>query len=504
MTVELNQDLADSLPFEQKQQDAILGYCLIDKNFFVLVKDRLKSTWFLDPWTAKAFDAYVKFYAKYGHEPKSDDEFFLFDDLYVLPPLERTKTKAAIIRARQETSNYSLDVLRTGLTGWMQSRVYHHYVNHSATLFNSRKFTEAKSVLATAVKELQEISFEGKAPADFSNPRELIQSVVALSKNALTLGHPLLDRLLNPDCVSGSLLPGDSTVFLSPTNIGKTTTKITIAVANLMLGKKVIFITHEGRKADIMEKIWCSMLRCTKAQFRTLALSDEPAVVQQISAIAKLIAQNLVYIDYQKPGSTVEEVVSMVRQHQQRLVAKEGKGYDLFVNDYPALLGAEGLSNLRMERRHKDAYVYRYLVDYAGEQEMHGLYSIQTNREGSKKNRRVGQFENKNSLVTLEDVQEAYEVTNSATNLITINRSPEDQRDDRTVFLICKSRSSQTNIAVACRSDFRRARSHDAQLAATWWSGTESLDQLDSLLLEYGNREVPHNYKDLLNATTKT
>lgn len=833
MTVELDQNISDNLPFEPKQQDAIFGYCLIDKNFFVQVKDRLKASWFLDPWTAKAYEGYVKFWGKYGHEPKSDDELFLFDEFYALPPLERAKTKAAIVRGRQETTNYSLDVLRTGLTGWMQSRVFHQYVNQSATLFNSRKFSEAKSVLATAVKELQEISFEGKAPADFSNPRELIQSILALADNALTLGHPLLDRMLNPDCKTGSLLPGDSTVFLSPTNIGKclgrgtpvmksdgtivpvegvrlgdslmgpdgtprkvlsltrgtgplfriepksggdswvcndvhvltlrgpdglvdipldqylaksndwkkkhplvrtsidfletgtepsvdpyvlglwlgdgteahahlttadpenenswiswveaqgdswyrtddkitiracrnddkdklgsnsfnalkaigviddkhiphsyktgsrttrfkvlaglvdsdgylgpngcleivqkrknladdtafvarslgfkvsvnetqktaqtgvsgqywnvsirgplstiptklkrkqgldgvknplttgfrvvplglgdyfgftldkdhrfllgdftithnTTTKITVAVANLMAGKKVIFITHEGRKADIMEKIWCSMLRCTKGEFRQLGLSDNPQIVAQISSIAKLIAENLVYIDYQKPGSTVEEVVSMVRQHQQRLVARTGKGYDLFLNDYPAILGAEGLSNLRMERRHKDAYVYRYLVDYAGEQEMHGIYSIQTNRDGSRKNKRSGEYHNKQHLVVLEDVQEAYEVTNSATNLITINRSPEDQARDRTVFLICKSRSSATNVAVACRSDFRRSRSHDAQLPATWWQGTESLDHLDSLLVEYANQEVPYNYKDLLNATTKS
>ena len=504
MAVDLKSELADSLPFEPKQQDALFGYILVDKNFFAQVKDRIKANWFVDAWTGKAYDAYLKFHETYGHEPKSDDELFLSEALFVLSPLEKNKVKAAILRGRQETTNYSLDVLSGGLTGWLQSRVYHQYVSQSATLFNSRKFTEAKNVLATAVKELQEISFEGKPPADFSNPRALVQTILAQSENALTFGHPVFDRVLAPDCKKGSMLPGDSTVFLAPTNIGKTTTKITVAVSNLLAGKSVIFMSHEGRKSDIMEKIWQCVLRATKSQFRALSLSDDPAVVAQLTAIAKLINDNLVYIDYQKPGSTVEEVVSVVRQHQHRRKAMTGKGFDLMMNDYPAILGADSLKNLRTERRHKDAYVYRYMVDYAGEQEMHGLFSIQTNRDGSKKNKRTGDYHAKKALIRLEDVQEAYEVTNSATNLITLNRSPEDQSDNLITFLIDKSRSSETDIAVTCKSNFACARSHDPELPAIWYRGSASVDQIPTLLLQYNGGEVPWNYKEMLNATTKS
>lgn len=504
MTVELDQKLVDGLPFEPKQQDALLGFALTDRNFLLQIKDRIKANWFVDGWTGKAFDIYVKFYDKFGHEPKSDDELFLFEEVFILPPIEKNKLKAAILRARNETTNYSLDVLVAGLTGWLQSRIYHQHVSHSATLFNNRKFTEAKGVLGEAVRQLQDLTFEGKPPADFSNPRGLVSRITDTASNALTFGHPLFDKLLGPDCKKGSLLPGDTTILLSPTNIGKTTTKITTAVANIMQGKSVIMVFHEGRKDDIMEKVWCSLLKCTKADFRLLALSDNPAIVAQLTAFAKIIEQNLVLIDHQKPGSTVEEVISMARMHQHRRKARLGKGFDMFVDDYPAILGAEGLANIRTERRHKDAYVYRYFVDFCGEQDMHGLFSIQTNREGSKKNKRSGEFHNKSFLVSLEDVQEAYEVTNSATNLITVNRSPQDQAREIITFLICKSRSSETNIAVTCRSNFKCARSHDPELPATWFRGTEALDQLDSLISTYANQEVPYNYKDQLNETSRS
>jgi hypothetical protein len=233
-------------------------------------------------------------------------------------------------------------------------------------------------------------------------------------------------------------------------------------------------------------------------------MSDDPAHLALLSQVAAIINNNLLYIDYQKPGSTVEEVVSMIRQHQQRRKAKFGSGFDMFANDYPAILGTETSKGVRMERRAKDAYVYRYLVDYAGDQFMHGLYSIQTNREGSKKNKRTGEYANKAQLVQLEDVQEAYEVTNSATNLITINRTPNDQGRNIITFLFAKSRSSETNIAVTCRSDFRRSRTHWATLPATWYRGTEQLEQLDSLLNEYNNREIPPDYRELRNGIIKS
>lgn len=843
MSVEIDSKLSETLPFEQKQQDAILGYALNDRNFLLQIKDRIKAGWFVDGWTGKAFEFYVKFFENFGHEPKSDDELFLFEPVFVMSGMEKQKLKATFIRARNETNNYSLDVLRGSLTGWLKSRIYHQHVSHSATLFNNRKFTQANTVLEQAVKELQEVAFEGTAPVDWSNPQSLVAEMDLAFGDALTLGHPVLDRILNPDNSGrGSLLPGDATVFLAPTNVGKclhpdtevilhngtvrtakeivvgdllmgpdglprtvlstttgngpmfkvtpkvggraficndvhvlslkklwkenstdvvgdivnlpldqflkksdnakrqlglwrpeaisfqekellvpayilglwlgdghsanarlttidkecveawghwvgsngdavaqyqeitygasicdgrpdcfgtnsfnklkalgvienkhipqqyltssesqrlellaglidsdghfsgdhspnfeitqknaalakniaflarslgfkvtesqvekadqngtsgkytklcvlgtlskipvrlsrkkavdgtknplttgftvesvgigdyagftldgdhlfllgdftvthnTTAAITVLCNNLMAGKSGIFVAHEGRRLDLQLKIWQSLLNVSKSQYRQIAMSNDPKVIQMMTNFAQILAKQLVFIHNQKPGNTVEEVVSMVRQHQQRRKGIDGKGFDLFVDDYPALLGTEERNVVR-ERRQKDAFVYRYLTDYVGEQGMHGLFSIQTNRDGSKKNRQVGEYANKKILTSLEDVQEAYEVTNSATTLITLNASPEDQVRNLFTFLLCKSRSSITNVAVACRSNMSHARTHDPNQPATWWTGTNSLDQLDSLLVQYSNQEVPYNYKDLRNDTSKS
>jgi hypothetical protein len=258
-----------------------------------------------------------------------------------------------------------------------------------------------------------------------------------------------------------------------------------------MANEPVLFIHHEGRGLDIQEKLWQSMLDMNKAQFRQLAMSSDPADIGTMQMIAKLITKNLVQIDMQRPGMTVEEVISTARTHNERLKNERGHGFRLFVDDYPAILNTDSTNNVRMERRQKDAYVYRYFVDYAGAEKMHALLAIQTNREGSKVNKRMGEHKNKRQLLTLEYVQEAYEVTNSATNIITLNRSPQDIVQDLVTFLICKSRSSETNVAITCRSNYRHARTHHASWPAMSFRGTDGLDHLDTLLLEYAGREVP-------------
>jgi hypothetical protein len=487
---ELDAKLATELPFEAKQQDALLGYVLREKTFFIQVKDRLKGNWFLDGWSGKLYDSYVKFYNRYNRTPLSDAEFLVWEDITCLPPLEREKVRAAAIRCRNESQNFGMDLLQDGLTGWLQSRVYHQYVEESARLFNTRQFDKAKAVLGVAVRELQDIHFDGQPAADFGNPMQLVANLTQECNNALTLGHPLLDKKMNPDATNGSLLRGDSTVLLSSTNTGKSTCMITIAVHNILAGHRVLFMVHEGREADLMEKIWCCLLNCTKAKFRQVALNTDEKAMQMIAAIAKMLKERLTFIHFQRPGVTVEEVVGSVRIHQQRSKAQTGKGYDLFINDYPAILTTDQAKNVRMERRTKDAIVYRYIVDLAGEEGFHAIMAAQTNREGSKMNSRSGEYRRKNSLLTLDYIQESYEITNSATNLITLNRSPEDQARNLMTLLFCKSRSSETNWAVTCQTLFAHARTHGPTMKATAFRGTEGLEQIESAIQDFNGVDV--------------
>lgn len=480
----LDQEMVGHLPFESDRQKAFMGHVMRNHKFFQQVRGRIHSDWFQDGYVGQLYKAYDNFWKKYLRGPQSPEELLSFEDIRLLDFAKRQKVVNTEMECRIKATLYGEDILAQELTDWMRCRVYHNSVSESAKLFNQKKINHAVAILEHAVKEFQTTRFDGTPPADFSCAKDLVKLQALDTANALTTGVPLLDRKILPDGGAGSLLPGDTTVLIAPVNIGKTTTMITIARHNAMAGKAVLFITLEGRQLDIMEKLYCSFLKIAKADFRRKALEDAP----EITLIQDIMTKNLTYISMNKSLLTVEEVVGVIRTHQNRRIALTGKGYDLLVVDYPQILTTDMARAGKLEVRQIQDYVYRQFVQLALEENFHALLAAQTNREGSKVNRSIDE----GRLLTFEDVSEAFAIAMSATNIITVNRSPRDMAANRITFYVCKSRSSDVGWAVVCRSDFGHALTHSVELGATAYRGSDTMpDKIESLLSTHQNKDIP-------------
>jgi hypothetical protein len=138
------------------------------------------------------------------------------------------------------------------------------------------------------------------------------------------------------------------------------------------------------------------------------------------------------------------------------------------VVDYPALLSTEQAAKGRMDVRHKIDYVYQIYVQLALANGWHSLVASQSNREGSKINSRTN---GETRLLGMEDNAEAWGPITTATNVITINRSPESQQRNRILFRIVKSRSSKTGLVVSANCDFGKCISHSNMLGAMSYMG---------------------------------
>jgi hypothetical protein len=191
-----------------------------------------------------------------------------------------------------------------------------------------------------------------------------------------------------------------------------------------------------------------------------------------------------------KAGLTVEEVDTFLRRKIDEKRAKTGKGYDLLADDYPAKLYTAKAAKGHMAMRHINDIVYNYFVQWALEFKWHSLVAIQANREGARVNKK--QRDGEDRLLTPEDVAEAYGPIQTATNVFTINRGPDEQRKGRTVFGLGKSRSSETGFAIVCQGDWGRSISHSPRHPCTWYRGTKSMtDKLDQFLNTYNGGAVP-------------
>jgi len=485
--LQLDPERATYLPFEEDRQAAFMGHVIKNEGFYKQVKDRIQPQWIKEPYVRDLFAAYIEFHREFGRMP-TKEELLGHSSLRFRNAPDHMKFLKVYDLCCLQALKYGEDVISRELTDWLRCRIYHDSVSESAKLFNQKQVNKAVVVLEKAVKDFQTTRFDGQPPADFSNAKDLVDAQTQDQENALTTGSPLLDSKIVSDPtkpIKGCMLPGDTTVLIAPVNIGKTTTMITIARHNFDAEKDVLFISLEGRQLDIMEKFYCSYLRVSKARFREMTLADHPDVDKAQTKMSK----HLTYLSMNKPLLTVEEVIGVIRTHQMRKRAQTGKGFDLLVVDYPQILTTEMARSGMLEVRQIQDYVYRQFVQLALEEKFHALLAAQTNREGSKINRSTG---SDSRLLTFEYVSEAFAIAMSATNIITVNRSPQDMAANRITFYVCKSRSSEIGWAVVCRSDFGHALTHAPDMLSTCYRGSDTMPQrIEGLLEQFKDKEVP-------------
>lgn len=484
-------DTHEPIPFSEPKQEACLGYILYGegasghRNFFLQAQRHIKPEWFAEPFCQKIYAAATNFYNEFKRIPTVAEvqdckDFKRMDQAYI------NKITVKLGACKLRMGEYGLDVIKSELTQWLHTTQIKRRLYEMQGHFNNKRTDKLVSTLRAAAKDINDTTFEDSRAVvwdDFS----VFERQEEELESALTFGLDSLDKLLNPSAKSGSLLRGDSTIVLAPTNIGKTTTLITVAAANALRNKNVLFLSHEGRGEDLTEKFWCCLLRVTKPRLhamRRLYMSD-PIVRDRMNLVMSYLKNHLTYIPVNRPGLTVEDVAATIARHQEDRIhnSPDHTGYDLLVDDYPAKLS----SVIPQERRHRDDYVYNYFVQIALHYNMHCLSAIQTNREGSKANRG-----DEDRLVQLEDVSESWGPITSATNVISVNRTPDMEARGYVTYNICKSRSSERGWAVVCRSRYDLSTTHSNELGCTWYRGGSTMDaKIDSLLAKYEGQEIP-------------
>lgn len=488
----------DQLPFDEEQQKAILGWLTSFRNdasfkphyetFFLAAKDVLKPEWFFHPYLQKLWTFRKEFYNLHKRSPISLEEFKSHSSFTVLEQAERSRLYGELSLCSISASRRELDeVVLERMEYWIQAQVFLEHMAKGVDLYNQHYVIETFDEMKRMYLDLQRVKFNSAdvfRVADFQhNAKFALQNL----QQALTLGNPTLDQCLLPESQVGCLLPGDTTILLAPTNMGKTTFLINVLVENLLKEKHILFLTHEGRPEDITQKIWMRLLGFTRAEY--LNRANDPAWVPLLKGFANYVEKYLVYVPMNKAGLTVEEVEVTVRRKQEERKSICGRYFDLIVDDYPDKLSTKLAEHGQFNKRQVSDHVYSYFVALALEYQSHSLLAFQSNREGAKINRGTAK---ENRLLFMEDASEAYGPMMTATNVLTLNRPPLAISKGLIILNICKSRSSETGIAVVVRSDYSRAITHKSDSQCTWFRNYGRMpDRIEDLLQQYATREIP-------------
>jgi replicative DNA helicase len=449
-----------TLPFSSDMQDAVIGWMFKDKTFYVKAKSRIEPQWFLSQKNSKLFSVISKFEKQHGRSP-STHELENFREITLEPEDTQRKLMTHLHGCIEKSTSYGLDFIKKELTPWLRAVTFKRGIDQSVNMWNQKDITKSYSHVDQLMRQMRDITFDDALAVCFSDFRSVIEDLQNLYKGAMSTGLTLLDRALVPDHDGGSLLRGDMTVLLAALNLGKTTTEMTIAVHNALLGKKVLFVTHEGNKTQLSGKIIQCALHLTEKDLFKLYETEEGRRV--ISLTTEILDQNLSYIHYEKPGMCVEDVEPIIYQEQERLMAR-GSRLDLVFNDYPGLLRSRNLGSSNDERI-VQAYVYRYFSQMFTDLDVHGIVAVQSNREGSKVIK-AGE-----RCLTTEDVAEAWGIPQIAANMISLNRQIDGMFQDIMTYYVCKTRSNRVGGCVACQADLGRARMHGNDLGAVSYTG---------------------------------
>lgn len=481
----------EKLAFSTEKQTALLGHMLFNDKFYKETHSLVKPSWFSAAFLENIWDITITFHALYGRKP-SEEELVTSPRFCREEEAVRKRMSYILQDAKTQMEAFGLDVLQNELTEWVRTLLFKQTVSESLDLYNRKQYEQAFTKLKMGSQSIDLTTFNTSNIEDFLDIDAFFQEQKTELGDACTFGVQAIDQCLVPGNVSGGLLKGDMTILLGGTNAGKSTCMVTVAKHNVMARKKVLYLTHEGRKNDIKLKIWCSMLNCTRPDFWKM-YENNAKVMRHVAET--YINPYFHYVPMPKPGLRVEEVKAEIYRLQEREMAKSGHGYDLLVDDYPSKLTCAEAAQGHLPLREKERLVYDYFNLMALDLKVHCLTAIQANREGAKISMGVKGSENR--LLTPEDAAESYGPSQVATNMLSINRDAVAESRNRVTYYLGKSRSGEKGWAFVCNSSYATCVTHSDHLGAMAYRGMSTMsDKVDALLKEYNGQTLPEHLND--------
>lgn len=265
-------DKIDTLPFSEAQQEAIVGWCLLDSVFFIKCQERIKPTWFTyNSLVATVFDQLVKFYQSHGRYIKSPDElmgepFFLEQSL-----TDKEKFKTTIGHCMLSTRKFDIETLKKYLTGFIRLSLFKESIQGAASLYNAKGFSDAYHKTKQRLQEIEKATFEDDAMVvSFANPSAYLNEEAQMMEGAISTGSSVLDKALGGQevdtivdgqvrkTVRGGLMKGECTAILAPTNSGK------------CLGKDTPVLMYDGTIKKVQDIVTGDQLMGPDSKPRTV------------------------------------------------------------------------------------------------------------------------------------------------------------------------------------------------------------------------------------------
>lgn len=227
----------------------------------------------------------------------------------------------------------------------------------------------------------------------------------------------------------GGVYRGDSTIVMGSTNIGKTTALVSLGVGWSQAGYRVIYYSIDSAQDEMLERLY------VRAANR--GLSDEYSYESLAIDVANRMEDNRNFILRHFPAgqATPQDIFRDYHKVRGKLGKLTGcDKVDIVLIDYGDLL----ISKRQYEaKRHELAGIFTDFAGFAQKEKVHLISATQVNRGGLKK-----------SIITLDDISEAYGKAQPAANVWALCQTDAEYHQGKFRMGVIKSRRGPKNYLI--------------------------------------------------------
>jgi len=438
-----------------KFQFIILKLMLRDYVFCEKCSLYLTRDYFSNKYNSWYYEKIVKYFDKYKTSPSED---YLIDQIALVSENEQVafaQILANIVTAEEKDVRFIKDELKI----FMQTAEFKKLYVNASDHFNAGRYQDAFDLTNEVMEKIKKMDF---LEDDYIKEAELNDIIFNVDQQ-LSEEIPVFAvdsfQFENKEVWSGKIPKGSLTAVIGGYGTGKTMTMINMMVNAVNCKHKSVYVFLEGRKEQIVRRIISRLTGIPNNALRYGKFTQDQ--MKLIETAKKTIKDYIVIKEMRKIGLTVEEYVDWCRN-----LYFEFK-YDLLVCDYGQKLKLKKKSG---EHRLDQAYIADMLDQFAGELKIALLTGAQVNREGVKKGR------NKDSILRSDHISEAIGIAHTCETIITLNRSSQDEIDNRMIFCLDKCRDYTKGLLIESRTDFNKCITHNCNSLTVLGYDTQNCD----------------------------